>query len=279
MLGIGSSIFTSNSYLNDLRVEVFSQEPLKSFILFTLNDEERNIILTNDEFLLVADHYDWLKIYSIFNQILFACDEEFSVSDPFACVWKCLPEYLEYFEDFFIDIITSKYPYLKFLHNIMTQQYANITIEQIQLSNKLINSYYLSLDIGIIIKKQEFLSREYKFHHIISISKAKIRRAITAIHDYVWPNVDIEDIIDIIINNKGTEYYNISSNTWVNYPIITQKTNVNDKYKFVANKSNFELFHHCVELLENQILIEPVELTVEAITTNYLNDRIGCSDK
>ena len=246
-------------YMSDLRAEAFTQEPIKMFIRSCLSTEEQQKIITSELFLWVTDCYDWNRILRALDHIIMACDEVAPipgcVNQSLATAWKLLPTYLKRYGQFHREV--DKTDAIQFMHYILIGNLCIGTPSQISSATRLKHPYYYSLDTGVVQTLDKAYS-EFIFGGLISKSRAKLRRAIEVIQTTKWKNIDIEGILKEIRTNKGSRYYNITTDTLVNAPTVRKMPHVNETYKVVADDEDKYLFQHIVEILKHPELRKPI---------------------
>lgn len=249
-----------STLMYELRAEAFSEPILKQFIQYCLNDSERDLVLNSDDFLFVADSYHWLQLRTTMEHIVLACDQtpQFPISDLLVQTWRCLPSYLEKFGKFYQLGKVQNSP-LMFMHKILTNKIGGITKQQLKLSVDLRDNYYLSLDTSMILKLSN-PGEVFVFGQLVSRSKSKLRFAIITLHQILFSNIDIARIYEAIKSNKGSRYYNISTDSLVNTPTVKRMSNVSDKYQVVASKPDRDLFNHIISFIDNDDIRNPIPM-------------------
>lgn len=249
-----------STLMHELRAEAFSEPILKQFIQYCLNDAERDLVLNSDEFLFVADSYHWLQLRTTMEHIVLACDQtpQFAMSDLIMQTWRCLPSYLEDFGKFY-QLGKVKNTPLMFMHKILTNKIGGVTKEQLKLSVDLRDNFLLSLDTAMILKLSSS-GEGFVFGQLVSRSKSKLRFAITTLQEILFSNIDIAGIYEAIKSNKGSRYYNISTDSLVNSPTVKRMSNVSDKYQVVASKPDRDLFNHIIALIDNDDIHAPIPM-------------------
>lgn len=239
----------SNKYSEDFRLERLSSEPLYSFITTNLTKEQIKSVMTSEEFLFVADNNYPLSIDNMEHVLsCFDIDESLdSVVDIMSQTWKVLPDYYKRFKQFYEQ---AKFDPLSFMSDILLVRLNNITSNQLHQAGLLPDNYYLSLDSGLILKSP--VKELHTYNHIVSRSLSKLKQAVRLIEEFFWNDIDIEGILKSIKSNKTDSYYNISKDNYTNS--IKRSSNISDKYKIIANKTDRNLFNHIVELLNKEEL-------------------------
>lgn len=246
------SIFSkpSPTYLKALREEVFSQEPLAGFITNALTKNERRLLMKDDDYWLVAEKYEWRgRIEPILKGILAVCNEERDEnSSLLEQVWLIMPKYFKRFGKFHSLRSTQStlHGKIRFLHSILTGKRVHITNRTIKLSFSLPTGCFLSLDTGFITNE---VPNCITLGHLLSNSGAKIRYAMELINDIF--ELDIDNILSIIANNKGSRYYNITTGKRVNSGTTNKWPLCDDTHKIVADTDDQKIFSYISYLLDN----------------------------
>lgn len=270
----------NTSYMDNERIIAFSQDPLHSFIS-TLTRKDRIIVTNSDDYLFVASNYNWAHIRYILEQIVVACDDIPSpgLTDLLIQTWKHVPAYLRMFLHFYKHHLDKDYMKLSFMHLILTNKLPSVQNFQIKYSMELSDDYYLSLDTSIVTKLHDPFRAELTFGRFISKSKARLICAVEALQNYVWKDIDFDVILESVKNNRGTRYFNISSNSFVNAKTTNKLKNVSRYHKVAASKRDTELFSHVIYLLNNAYiqssLITPMfesDSDVKSTSNKYLTD-------
>lgn len=250
----------SKSYLEVLREEAFAREPLASFISNSLTKTERQALLRDENYWLVAERYEWRgRVEPILEGIIAACDEvrdeKLSLLEQ---AWIILPTYIKRFWKFHSrrrsdSNLVRK---LRLFHFIITGEHIRITEEKIKRSFSLPEGCFLSLDTGCITNE---ISHCLTLGHLLSQSRTKLVQAMTMINNVF--ELDIDNILSIIVNSKGSRYYNITTGKRVNTGTTHKWPYCDDDHKIVAGEEDKELFLYITELLNKPF---PDELFIPA---------------
>lgn len=275
---MSNSIFNEANfaYMTELRKEVFSQEPFIEFLDLGLSNDERKIIQTSKNFLWVSDNYNWPAIKHICSEIcsIFYPDPGDDIAALLILTWTMIPDYWKIAGKYHIAPANVQHPYIEFMHLILTDGRLSITKIKICNAMKFENELYSSLDTGIIVRRTVTNPEEHVFGHLVSKSKTKLRYAITVLKDSIWPNIDFDGIIQTIITNARTRYYDITNDAFV-CPTFIDLENVlrNEKYRIVADVSDIKLFNFIVTLLDNPYSIEGQDIAPDSIASRVLRSR------
>lgn len=252
-----------STYMEELRIEAFSAEPLAGFIN-SLDSKDRDLLIKGKKYWLVAATYNWPQIESILRNIVQTCGyrPKSNMTALLSQAWKLIPEYLKLFPKFqpqFAPLIQIS-PVIRFMHPILTGVFGVITKQQLLRSVKLASPYFFSLDDGIVIVNPP--KDMIQFGRLAAKSKAKMRCAILALEDALWPTIDIKGIIETITGNKGSRYYNITTDKFVNSGTAERMVRISCCHKVVAEEEDTNLFHHIVALLDEPDMLKPVQAIV-----------------
>lgn len=258
-----TSVDIDTQYQRELRNEAFSQEPMQSLVVAILLKMPRSVLFDDDEFPLVADHYNWLRIRDVLEHIVSACGEipTFSVSQLLVQAWELADIYLSEFSVFHEEIVNEQCPSLALFDVILTKDVIPVDDESLKSASDLRDNYFLSLDTGSIMMSHH--PQGFVFGHLISKSKAKLRAAVSTMQQAYWDNIDLDGIVSEIRCNSGSRYYNVTTDSWINSPTVKRMSNANEKYKVVANKIDKALFNHIITLLENSDSLSPPTLSFQ----------------
>lgn len=69
-------------------------------------------------------------------------------------------------------------------------------------------------------------TKDFRVGQLVSRLKSKLRCAISTLQELLFSNVDIAGIYNAIKSNKGSRYYNISTDS-----LVKRMTNVSYKYQ------------------------------------------------
>src|SRR3989337_2228492 len=89
-------LHTQSSYMDDLRDELFSSEPLKQLLEVMIFEIDQEIITEHKDYYFVSDCYNWHCVRVTCEHIISACGET-PAGNILVCAWECLPRYLDAF--------------------------------------------------------------------------------------------------------------------------------------------------------------------------------------
>ena len=151
-------------------------------------------------------------------------------------------------------IVTNESHIFKYVVNSLNQKEILFNNIRETVASKDDNYYNISSGKVIssgFIKKMTNINEKYK----LVANKDDLRSLEHIIYlldhtkDITIPSENIEESIQDILKNGSEFYYNVSSHKLLSSNVIKKMTNINEKYKVVANKDDKELFSYVIFVL------------------------------